>query len=93
MAKYRKKPVVIEAFQWVRGTGNADWNSLPPWIRLAYETGHLNMLPEGARIYTPEGWMQVNINDWVIQGLEGEWYPCKPSIFEATYELVEEGAE
>lgn len=40
----------------------------------------------GAHVHTLEGWLKVSIDDWVIKGIKGEFYPCKPDIFEATYE-------
>lgn len=96
--KFRKKPIVIEAFQMTleqRDT-NEDW---PVWLHDAW-----NKEPgEGAlfldrdseeRLYvlgTLEGVHRVTWGDWIIKGVKGELYPCKPDIFEATYEPVEEG--
>lgn len=60
MAKYRKKPVVIEAYQ----------------------------TDKERDIVTLEGTMHANIGDWIITGVHGEQYPCKPDIFEKTYEPV-----
>ena len=95
--KYRKKPVVIEAFQMTkeRRASNADW---PEWMhrawRLDRETpGSLYPTEEGAgdgtlSIGTLEGQHLVSWGDWIIQGVKGELYPCKPDIFEATYEAA-----
>lgn len=60
--KFRKKPVVIEAYQ----------------------------TQEPRKIYTLEGIMQADKGDWIITGVKGEQYPCKPDIFEATYEREED---
>lgn len=63
--KFRKKPVVVEAFQ----------------------------TDKEMNIETLEGTMHAEIGDWIITGVNGEQYPCKPDIFEKTYERVEENAE
>jgi len=82
MPKYRKKPVVIEAMQY---TGHnavevMAWANLPE-ITEAFEGG--------IEIATLEGTMRAVPGDWVIRGVKGEMYPCKPDIFAATYEPVE----
>lgn len=78
MAKYRKKPVVIEATQWLGfQKGPHDLNIVP--YRGSGSQGCIETL-EGGHI--------VTINDWIITGVKGEQYPCKPDIFEATYEPV-----
>jgi len=98
--KYRKKPVVIEAFQMTkkRRISNADW---PDWLHEAWQkdfheecslccedfpnsdgTDHLF-------INTKEGQMLIDWGDWIIKGVAGELYPCKPNIFTWTYEKVE----
>jgi hypothetical protein len=74
--KYRKKPIVIEAEQWFPGKQIEGVRDLNP-IRLG-------------EIDTLEGRMHVNPGDWVITGVKGERYPCKPDIFEASYEPVTE---
>lgn len=89
MPKFRKKPVVIEAIQF-EGTPasavavfemfNIPGGKFEPDYDL--QTGNL-MIP------TMEGEMRVHRDDWVIKGVKGEFYPCKPDIFEATYEAVE----
>lgn len=96
MAKYRKKPIVIEAFKW---TGGPSQEEDPEWIIEA-----LAARPWQARIIQPndeimleimtlEGGMCANVGDYVIKGIAGEIYPCKPNIFEQTYELVEEAPD
>ena len=101
MAKYRKKPVVIEAFQITKKTrvDNIDW---PNWLHEAWQKGFNENGSVGCQDYpnsngkdrliikTLEGIHTVRWNDWIIKGIHNELYPCKPDIFEATYELVEE---
>jgi hypothetical protein len=74
MAQYRKKPVVIEAFQWNEGE---------PWVE-----GMTVGFRGQPSIQTLEGEMQVISGDWIITGIKGERYPCKPDIFEKSYELA-----
>lgn len=88
--KYRKKPVVIEAFQYdgdlIASTGNY---YVPDWAAAADKNGvFITKGQGGLYISTLEGDMLVNIGDYVVQGVQGELYPCKPDIFEATYEKV-----
>lgn len=102
MYKYRKKPVVIEAFQMTkeRRQDNSDW---PTWLHQAWqkENNEENSLNCGENsdgkdqlwICTLEGVMKVNWNDWIIQGVNKEIYPCKPDIFEKTYEKMEEESQ
>ena len=88
--KYRKKPVVIDAFKW---TGGINQTEDPLWIQDAvmsgkvyfkdYKTPQVTM-----QIKTLEGEMTAQQGDYVIKGIKGELYPCKPDIFEATYEIV-----
>lgn len=88
MTKYRKKPVVIEAWQF-----NGDTNQLPAWLDTAAMNGKV-WREAGAvpvlTISTLEGHMKASIGDWIIRGVQGELYPCKPDIFAATYELADE---
>lgn len=78
MAKYRKKPVVIEATQWFK---HGDHPAV-----------HMNEFiidPGGGVIDTLEGTHIVTPGDWIITGVKGEHYPCNPDIFAATYDQVE----
>ena len=96
--KFRKKPLVIEAFQMTeeRRTNNADW---PNWLHEAWmldreAPGSLYPTEEGTgdgrlSIGTLEGQHLVSWGDWIIQGVHGELYPCKPDIFAKTYEPAE----
>ena len=83
--KFRKRPIVIEAmqftsaskdrcFNWVSGNRYANFDA----------AGNPQLV-----ISTLEGDMTVSIGDWIIRGVKGEYYPCKPDIFEMTYEAVQ----
>lgn len=90
MAKYRKRPIIVDAEQWIP---SFDWKTM--------QGGYI---PDGCRgpfhsligskifltIETPEGDMMVDPMDWIITGINGERYPCKPDIFAATYDKVED---
>lgn len=87
--KYRKKPVVIEAVQMRPEDG-----VLPEGVEQYHKEIHEATNGEkntwfGWRIKTLEGWLEVKPYDWIITGVQGEFYPCKPDIFQATYEPVE----
>lgn len=81
MARYRKRPVEVEAFQLLNGHVD-DW---PWWAR---EDDRITIHGDHVEIATLEGVMRGDIGDYVIRGVKGELYPCKPDIFEQTYELV-----
>lgn len=86
MAQYRKKPVVIDACQLAQVGEPAD-----AFLAWAEEVGFHNFTSdrdEGIVITTLEGDMRGDPGDWVIKGVKGEFYPCKPDIFAATYEAV-----
>lgn len=93
--KYRKKPIVIEAIKCkVAMMGFAHtWSLLPDWLVKAYDKGGVVSTPKGIYLPTLEGSMLAQPDDWIICGVNGELYPCKPDIFEKTYEPVEEGSE
>lgn len=78
--KYRKKPVVIEAAMYTRMGLEAE--SVAKWCGG-------RQTDDGLEIDTLEGTMKANYGDYIIKGVQGEFYPCKPDIFEATYERVE----
>ncbi len=92
MPKFRKKPIVIEAVRIGALISDAKyaWASMPAWAKQAYEEAKLIFLPDSLHIHTLEGVMVGNWDDWLIQGISGELYPCKDDIFRATYEPVEE---
>ena len=88
MAKFRKKPVVIEAFKVsvVIKAARDNWDALPECLRDAYESGKILFAPDKVHIKTLEGAMIGNRDDWIIRGVAGELYPCKPDIFATTYD-------
>lgn len=84
MAKFRKRPVVIEATQWFVQGDHPAVTAIPNWHqKQSYSVfqGWIDTL-EGGHIVTP--------GDWIITGVHGEHYACKPDIFAATYEAVED---
>lgn len=83
MKRYRKKPVVIEAIQLTKD------NQSRVWEIMTGESKNLN-LKDGITIRTLEGDMLASFGDYIIKGINGEYYPCKPDIFEKTYDKVEE---
>lgn len=85
---FRKKPVEIEAVLYL-GNGNLG-EGVPEWIWDALDDKTLKEDGDDMLIHTLEGDMKVSPNDWIIQGVQGELYPCKPDIFEATYEPISE---
>lgn len=88
MTKYRKKPVVIDAWQLTKENIEA---GIPDWI----DTEQVSIFGEAnafAEIHTLEGTMQASYGDYIIKGVQGEFYPCKPDIFEATYEEAEQSS-
>jgi hypothetical protein len=90
MKKYRKKPVVIEAIQLTEHNAE-EITFLDPVGKISREMDGVaeNPKPTGRlAITTLEGTMFAEIGDWIIKGIKGEYYPCKPDIFEATYEAV-----
>ena len=86
MAKYKKKPVIIDAWEF---DGWLDYSkTLPKEIKDAVDI--IRLTQDGKlQIKTLEGNMIANRGDFIIKGVKGEYYPCKPDIFEKTYELVE----
>lgn len=84
MSKYRKIPIVLDAVQW---TGN-NFGDLTEFMHNAYGVDG-----EKITIQTLEGVMTADVGDWIIKGVKGEFYPCKPDIFEAIYEKVKDNLE
>lgn len=81
--QYQKKPVVVEAFQW---TGDETQEHDPVWIVEAIEKGDVTFSEKQMFIRTLEGVMTANKGDYIIRGVKGELYPCKPDIFQQTYD-------
>ena len=95
MAKFRKKPVVIEAIRWDGQTMDV----FNVWLDPPDGGGGLPFTapsPASSRcleIATLEGVMIAKEGDWIIKGVKGEFYPCKPDIFGATYESADDACE
>lgn len=84
--KFRKKPVVVDAIQYLR-----EANIMSVQDFFGKDNGFILIyLPEANEygIKTLEGTVQLTMGDWIIRGVKGEYYPCKPDIFEMTYEAV-----
>ena len=100
--KYRKKPVVIEAMRfgaYTEGMPPAAWNDyrggdVSRWLNAHGQECSVSQEDPGpayALIPTLEGVMRADIGDFIIKGVQGEFYPCKPDIFAATYEPADDG--
>lgn len=83
--KYRKKPVVIEAIQYTKENVNECLN-------FCEGAAFINCVG-GVAIKTLEGGIIASIGDYIIKGIKGEFYPCKPDIFKKTYEEVKEDSD
>ena len=84
MAQFRKKPVVIEAIQW----SGSNWHEMYEFAgHTVYTADHDGLVV--LRVKTLEGEVQAPPGHWLIRGVQGEFYPCDPNIFEATYEAVD----
>lgn len=79
--KFRKKPVVVEATQWFKLGDHPAVEKMPTWVVAFEKTRGWVKTLEGGHVVTP--------GDWIITGVHGEHYPCKPDIFELTYEPAE----
>ncbi len=90
--KYTKKPITVEAWQFTEEVALNYWNNreLPPFGCSSIEGEFNGNKISYAYFYieTLEGTMKANLGDWIIKGINGEFYPCKPDIFEKTYEKV-----
>ena len=88
MGKFRKKSVIIEAWpvNHLLDDAKHNWPGLPQPITDAYDRGEILFGDVYIDIKTIEGTMRASLYDWVIEGVKGELYPCKPDIFEMTYE-------
>lgn len=88
--KYRKKPVVIDAIQW---TGN-NFKEVTDFFG-EFKRWHISDVVEVESIFidTLEGRHEARKGDWIIKGVKGEFYPCKPDIFEQTYEKIDAPAD
>lgn len=88
MAKFCKKPVVIEAVQW----SGSNWHEILDFV--VSQGGAIHTVQEDhefvVKVKTLEGEMTGRPTDWIIRGIAGEFYPCRDEIFQETYEEVEE---
>lgn len=110
MAKYRKKPIVVEATQWFKNGDHPEDETHSLWLTTLMSEGKVVRYFRRPDVYdkmickkcdhkmhlhgwidTLEGGHIVCPGDWIITGIKGEHYPCKPDIFKKTYELVKEG--
>jgi hypothetical protein len=82
--RFRKKPVIIEAIEFTGYNAKElqDWVGSDAVSLESDEKGFINVFV----IHTLEGNMSANVGDWIIKGVKGEFYPCKPDIFAETYE-------
>ena len=98
MGRYRKKPVEVDAVQWdgtaegatpiidwILGSGHTATYRCSNPDRCATTDGDT---PHDIQIHTLEGDMAASLNDWIIRGVQGEFYPCKPDIFAKTYDAI-----
>lgn len=87
---FRKKPVVIQAIKTDVALTRAthEPSRLPDWLWCAAECGEIIFLGDHVRIKTLEGDMRAAPDDWIICGVKGELYPCKPDVFAQTYDAV-----
>ena len=89
MPKFRKKPVVVEAMRLTKD----NYNIIKDWIgkkSFCLHRDEKTSFPLAVVVKTLEGDMYARVGDWIIKGVEGEFYPCKPDIFEKTYEKVDD---
>ena len=101
MTQYRKKPVVIEAMQFIdTPPDGTNYDEIWEWAEKLSIAANTPIPDIGLvvfeknddvviRVHTLEGNMEGQLKDWIIRGVQGEFYPCKPDIFEATYDPIE----
>ena len=90
-SKFRKRPVVIEAMRWSGSNMREiiDFTGLhPSAYKWTWEEYEAVVKKDGLKIFSLEGPHLVSVGDWIIQGVKGEFYACKPDIFLATYEVA-----
>jgi hypothetical protein len=85
MTQFRKKPVVIDAVRWTGDSACLDGTPLAE----NHVGGMIERTDRAIEIRTLEGKMLCRVGDWIIRGVKGELYPCRPDIFDATYEPVD----
>lgn len=87
MGRYRKKPIIIEAFQYFSNMGTYT-EKIPRWFIAACMSGIVYSDGDIDFIKTPDGFHTISDGDWIIREIEGELDLCKPDIFKATYEEI-----
>lgn len=87
MAKFRKKPVIIDAIQF-KSDGPDNHYDVMEFMGCTNDVFDNTTTPRSVIIRTLEGDMRAASGDWIIRGVKGEFYPCKPDIFAATYEAL-----
>lgn len=93
MAQFRKKPIIVEAVQWMPGRYFKHFqHGREMWLEKAMNGSDSVIVVDGDKLIvkTLEGVMVANPGDWIIRGVKGELYPCKNDIFMATYDAAEE---
>ena len=85
MPKFRKRPVIIEAVRFTSEEKDRAFHFITCNRIPAFDKEHQPII----KIQTLEGIMVASLGDWIIKGIRGEFYPCKPDIFKATYEEIE----
>jgi hypothetical protein len=91
VSRWRKRPVEVDAIQWTGG----NWDDVAEFMGSAMSGNEADIARQMAaadgrvRIRTLEGTMAASLGDWIIRGVQCELYPCKPDIFDATYESAE----
>lgn len=90
--KFRKKPVVIDAVHYAGGGNLEPRGAVPDWLWEALAQGTARYVNGGDPLLlrTLEGTLTVSPGDWIIRGVKGELYPCKPDVFDVTYEPVDD---
>lgn len=90
MPRFRKKPVEIEAWPVsdLIAAFRGNWSALPSYVEAAHDAGNIVVMADRLHIHTLEGIMDALSDDMLIRGVKGELYPCKPDIFQATYDPV-----
>ena len=90
MQKFVKKPVVIEAIQFTTNNepNDVEMNRIVDWINAESDMRISSHNGTSIFINTLEGEMRAECGDWIIKGVKGEFYPCKPDVFEKTYDVV-----
>lgn len=89
MALYQKKPVIINAVQFTGGSKSVEQIVSELNMLSIHYTHNNDGINDTMLIHTLEGIMVASVGDYIIKGLKGEYYPCKPDIFEQSYESVD----